>query len=157
MSLHSRFLYAQGKYVHLRGIVTLGLHSLLSRLYFSPDFSQFSSLLEKLLVWWSQMERMIPGLHTFHLLKSKQTGKIGGRRRGDDRGWDGWMASPTRWTWVWASSRRWWRTGKPGVLQSAGSQRVRYDWTTEQQQQSKQEIQSSSLIWLASWLKMMLY
>ena len=43
---------------------------------------------------------------------------------GDNRVWDGWMASPTRWTWVWASSRRWWRTGKPGVLQSMGSQRL---------------------------------
>ena len=41
---------------------------------------------------------------------------------GDDRGWDGWMASPTRWTWVWTSSERWWRTGKPGMLQSVGSQ-----------------------------------
>ena len=48
-----------------------------------------------------------------------------------DRGWDSWMASPTWWTWVWASSRSWWWTGKPGVLQSMGSQRVRHDWTTE--------------------------
>ena len=46
------------------------------------------------------------------------------------RGWDGWMASPTQWTWVWANSRRWWRTGKPGVLQSMGSQRVGHDWAT---------------------------
>ena len=46
---------------------------------------------------------------------------------------DGWMASPTQWTWVWASSRRWRRTGKPGVLQSMGSQRVRHNWVTEQQ------------------------
>ena len=51
---------------------------------------------------------------------------------GDDRGWDGWMASPIRWTWIWVSSRRWWRTGKSGVLQSMGSQRVEHnlDWTT---------------------------
>ena len=41
---------------------------------------------------------------------------------GGHRGWDGWMASLTRWTWVWTSSRRWWRTGRPGVLQSIGSQ-----------------------------------
>ena len=47
---------------------------------------------------------------------------------GDDRGWDGWMASPT---WVWASSGSWWWTGKPGVLQSMGSQRVRHNWATE--------------------------
>ena len=58
--------------------------------------------------------------------------KAGGE--GDDRGWDGWMASLTQWTWVWASSGRWWRTGKPGVLQPMGSQRVRHDWATEQKQ-----------------------
>ena len=52
---------------------------------------------------------------------------------GDDRGWDGRMASPTQWTWVWARSGRWWRTGKPGVLQSMGLQRVGHDWATEQQ------------------------
>ena len=52
--------------------------------------------------------------------------KAGGE--GDDRGWDGWMASPTRWIWVWASSGSCWKTGKPGVLQSMGSQRVRHDW-----------------------------
>ena len=51
--------------------------------------------------------------------------------KGDDRGWDGGMASPTWWTWVWASSRNWWRTGKPGVLQSIESQRVIHDWATE--------------------------
>ena len=50
---------------------------------------------------------------------------------GDDRGWDGWMASPTLWTWVWVSSGSWWQSGKPGVLQSMGSQRVRHNWETE--------------------------
>ena len=50
---------------------------------------------------------------------------------GDDRGWDGWMASPTLWKWVWASSGSWWWTGKPGVLPLMGSQRVRHDWATE--------------------------
>ena len=49
---------------------------------------------------------------------------------GDDRGWDGWMASPTLWTWVWASSGSWWWTEKPGVLQSMGSQRVGHNWAT---------------------------
>ena len=47
-------------------------------------------------------------------------------REGDDRGWDGWMTSPTWWTWVWASSRNWWWTGKPGVVQSHG---VAKSWT----------------------------
>ena len=51
--------------------------------------------------------------------------------KGDNRGWGGWMASPTRWTWVWASSRSWWWTGKPGVLQSMGLQRVGHNWATE--------------------------
>ena len=50
---------------------------------------------------------------------------------GDDRGWDGWVASPTQWIWVWVSSGCWWWTGKPGVLQSMGSQSVRHDWETE--------------------------
>ena len=57
--------------------------------------------------------------------------KIEGGQRRDDRGWDGWMASPIQWTWVWVSSRSWWWTGGPGVLQSMASQRVRRDWATE--------------------------
>ena len=47
---------------------------------------------------------------------------------GDDRGWDGWMASPTRWTWVLVNSGSWWWTGRPGVLQFMGSKRVWHDW-----------------------------
>ena len=58
-------------------------------------------------------------------------GKTEGWRRRGDRGWDGWMALLARRTWVWASSRSWWWTGKPGMLQSLGSQRVRHDWVTE--------------------------
>ena len=53
------------------------------------------------------------------------------RGEGNDRGWDGWMASSTRWTWVWGCSGCWWWIGKPGVLQSMGSQRVGHDWVTE--------------------------
>ena len=65
---------------------------------------------------------------TDSLEKTLMRGKFESRRK---RGWqrrDGWMASMTLWIWVWTSSRRWWRTGKPSVLQS------RHDWTTEQQQ-----------------------
>ena len=58
--------------------------------------------------------------------------KAGGER--DNRGWDGWMASPTQWTGFWANSGRQWRTGKPGMLQSMGSQRVKHDLVTEQEQ-----------------------
>ena len=50
---------------------------------------------------------------------------------GDDRGWDGWMTSLTQWTWVWVNSGNWWCTGRPGVLQSMGLQRVGHDWATE--------------------------
>ena len=56
--------------------------------------------------------------------------KAGGER--NDRGWDGCMASPTQWTWVWVSSKSWWwTTGRPGVLQFMGWQRVGHDWATE--------------------------
>ena len=51
--------------------------------------------------------------------------------KGDDRGWDGWMASPTQRTWVWVNSGSWWWTGRPGVLRFTGLQRVGHDWTTE--------------------------
>ena len=50
---------------------------------------------------------------------------------GDNRGWDDWMASPTQWTWVWVGSRNWWWTGRLGVLQFIGSQKVGHDWATE--------------------------
>ena len=55
--------------------------------------------------------------------------KVGGEW--DNRGWDGWTASPTQWTWVWINSGSWWWTGRPGVLQSMGSQRVRHNWETD--------------------------
>ena len=50
---------------------------------------------------------------------------------GDNRGWDGWIASLTRWTWVWVNSGSWWWAGRPGVLRFMGSQRVGHDWATE--------------------------
>ena len=63
--------------------------------------------------------------------KTLMLGKIeDGKRRGD-RGWNGWMASLTQWTWVWANSGTWWWTGKPGMLQSLGSQIGGHDWVTE--------------------------
>ena len=58
-------------------------------------------------------------------------GGIGAGGEGDDRGWDGWMASPTWCTWVWVNSGSWWWTGRPGMLQSMGLQRVGHDWATE--------------------------
>ena len=56
---------------------------------------------------------------------------LGAGGEGDDRGWDGWMASLTQWTWVWVDSGSWWWTGRPGVLRFMGSQRVGHGWATE--------------------------
>ena len=66
-----------------------------------------------------------------HLKRPWCWGRLKTGREGDDRRWDGWMASLTRWTWVWVNSGSWWWTGRPGVLQSMGLQRVRHDWVTE--------------------------
>ena len=73
-----------------------------------------------------------PDVKSWHTRKDSEAGndwKAGGE--GDDREWDGWMPSPTRWTWVWVNSGSWWWTGRPGVLQSLGSQRVRHNWAAE--------------------------
>ena len=63
--------------------------------------------------------------------KRLMLGGIGARGEGDDRGWDGWMALLTRWTWVSVNSGSWWWTGRPGMLRFMGSQRVGHDWATD--------------------------
>ena len=63
--------------------------------------------------------------------KDPDAGKDWRREEKGMIGWNGWMASPTQWTWVWISPGNWWWTGKPGMLQSMGSQRVEHDWVTE--------------------------
>ena len=68
---------------------------------------------------------------TDSLEKTLMLGGTGGRRRRGHRGWDGWMASQTQRTWVWVDSGCWWWTGRPGVLQFMGLQRVGHDWVTE--------------------------
>ena len=65
------------------------------------------------------------------LEKALMLGKIKGGGDGDDRGWTGWMGSPTQWTWVWVNSGNWWWTGSPGVLRFMRSQRLGHDWATE--------------------------
>ena len=67
--------------------------------------------------------------------------RLKAKREGGGRGWDGWMASLTQWTWIWANSGRQWRTEEPGVLQSMGSQRVRHDLATEQRQQQRGRVE----------------
>ena len=91
----------------------------------SPEYSLERLMLKlKLQSFGHLMER------TDSLEKTLMLGRIEGRR-GDNRGWDGWMLLLTRWTWVWVNSGIWWWTGSPGVLQSMGLQRVRHDWVTE--------------------------
>ena len=92
----------------------------------SPEYSLEGLMLKLKLQYFGHLMQ-----RTDSLEKTLMLGKIeGGKGRGD-RGWDGWMASRTQWTWVWASSEHWWWTGMLGVLQSMRSQRVRYDWVTE--------------------------
>ena len=97
--------------------------------------------LEEALIWPKSLEGLMLKLKLQYLATSCE--KLTHRKRpwcreglgtggeGDDRGWDGWMVSPTQWTWVWANSGSWWWTGSPGVLRFMGSQRVRHDWATE--------------------------
>ena len=78
---------------------------------------------------------------------------LGAGREGDDRGWNGWMASLTRWTWVWVNSGSWWWTGRPGMLQFMGLQRVGHDWVTELNW-TKWEMKTFSwMLWKKMWLK----
>ena len=77
--------------------------------------------------------------------------KAGGK--GNDRGWDGWIASPTQWTWVWVNSQSWWWTGKPGMLQSMGWQRVIHNWATELKWTELNWCLSLSSNTLATWCK----
>ena len=66
-----------------------------------------------------------------HLKRLWRWEGLGTGGEGDDRGWDGWVASLTRWMWMWVNSRSWWWTRRPGVLRFMGSQRVRHDWVTD--------------------------
>ena len=63
--------------------------------------------------------------------RDSEAGRDWAGGEGDDRAWDGWIASLTRWTWVWVNSGSWWWTGRPGMLRFMGSQRVRHSWATE--------------------------
>ena len=90
----------------------------------NPDYS-LEGLMLKLQNFYHLMRR------TVSLGKTLMLGKIEDRRRRDRQRTRWWIASPTWWTWIWASSRIWWWTGKPGLLQSMGSQRIRHDWATE--------------------------
>ena len=92
----------------------------------SPGCSLERMMLKLKLQFFGHLMRRVDPLE-----KTLMLGGIWGRRRRDDRGWDGWMASPTQWMWVWVNSGSWWWTGRPGVLRFIGLERVRHDWATE--------------------------
>ena len=75
-----------------------------------------------LATWWEELT---------HLKRTWCWERLRAGGEGDDRGWDGWMASPTQWTWVWVNSGSWWWTGRPGVMRFMGSQTAGHDWATE--------------------------
>ena len=85
-----------------------------------------------------KMERRKTEWLVYHLVWTNWCWEgLGAGGKGDNRGWDGWVASLTRWTWVWVNSWSWWRTGRPGMLRFMGSQRVGHDWATELSWRSK--------------------
>ena len=92
----------------------------------SPAYSLEGLMLKLKLQYFGHLMR-----RTDSLGKTLMLAKLKAGEEGDDRGWYGWMASLTQWTWVWVNSRSWWWTGRPGVLHSIGSQRVRHDGVTE--------------------------
>ena len=92
----------------------------------SPGISLEAMILKLKLQYFGHLMRRVDSLE-----KTLMLGGIGAGGEGDDRGWDGWMASLTRWTWVWVNSGSWWWTGRPGVLRFMGLQRVGHDWVTD--------------------------
>ena len=73
----------------------------------------------------------LPDKKSWLIWKDSFWERLGAGGEGEDRGWDGWMASLTQWTWVWVNSGIWWWKGRPGMLQSMGSWKFRHDWATE--------------------------
>ena len=92
----------------------------------SPEYSLEGQMLKLKLQYFGHLMWRTDSFEKILILERL---KVGGE--GDDRGWDGWMASPTQWTWVWVNSGSWWWTGTPGVLQSMRSQTVGHTWMTE--------------------------
>ena len=92
----------------------------------SPGISLEGMMLKLKLQYFGHLMRRVDSLE-----KTLMLGGIGAGGEGDDRGWDGWMASLTRWTWVWVNSGSWWWTGRPGVLWFMGLQRVGHDWAID--------------------------
>ena len=108
----------------------------------SPGCSLEGLTLKLDLQYFGHLMRRVDSLENTLML-----GGTGGRRRKDNRGWDGWMASPAWWTWVWVNPGSWWWTGRPGMLWFMGLQRVRHDWATELNWFSKVSTLFSRFLW----------
>ena len=118
----------------------------------SPDYSlerlMLKQKLQYLATWWDELT---------HCKRPWCWERLEEGREGGDRGWDGWIASPTPWTWVWVNSGSWWWTGRPGMLRFMGLQRVGHDWVTELNWRGireKREEQCSKRKWLKNFLKL---
>ena len=105
-----------------------------SILKISPECSLEGLMLKLKLQYFGHLMRRVDSLE-----KTLMLGRTEAGGEGDNRGWDGWMASLTQWTWVWVNSGSWWWTGRPGVLWFTGLQRVGHNWVTEQQQQQNKK------------------
>ena len=92
-----------------------------------------------------------PDAKNWHLKRPWYWKRLRAGGKGDNRGWDAWMASLTQWRWVWVNSGSWWWTGRPGVLQSMGSQRVGHDWATEQNWTEPFSLEALALIPFICW------
>ena len=92
----------------------------------SPEYSLEGLMLKLKLQYFGHWCKELP-----HWKRSWCWERLKGGGEGDDRGWDGWIASSTQWTWVWASSGNWWWTGKPGMLQSMRLQRAGHNWAAK--------------------------
>ena len=95
---------------------------------------------ETLILWLPDVKNWLTWKKSWYWERLKAGGE------GDDRGWDGWMASLTQWTWVWVNSGSWWWTERPSMLQSMGSQQVGYDWATELNWKCKEHIFCTLLV-----------
>ena len=122
--------------------LTIGVHSC----HILPPFTKFLHLAfsdpNPTCFWWPPESQHQDGTNLMNTLVTSceelthwkrpwRWEGLGAGGEGDDRGWDGRMASPTRWAWVWVNSGSWWWTGRPGVLRFMGLQRVWHDWATE--------------------------
>ena len=92
----------------------------------SPEYSLEGLILKLKLQYF---DHLIQRANSFERPWGWERLRAGGE--GNDKGWDGWTASPTQWTWVWVNSGSWWWTGRPSVVRFMGSQRVGHDWATE--------------------------